>query len=40
MMKIGVIGYGRRIEHVLDNVVKLADGKVSVEAFCDISDIV
>ena len=38
MKKIGVLGYGRRIEHVLKNVVQLAGGEISVPAFYDTSD--
>ncbi len=38
MKKIGVIGYGRRISHVLKNVIELAPNEVRVEAFYDRSD--
>lgn len=38
MKRIGVIGYGRRIESVLKNVVALAPDTVRVEAFHDISE--
>jgi predicted dehydrogenase len=37
MKRIGVIGYGRRIETVLQNVVKLSKGEVTVVAFYDQS---
>ncbi len=38
MKRIGVIGYGRRIEHVLKNVLEEAGGEVRVEAFHDTSE--
>jgi len=38
MKRVGVIGYGRRIENVLDNVMKQAGGEVSVAAFYDTSE--
>ncbi len=38
MKRIGVIGFGRRIEHVLKNVLGLAKDQVRVEAFYDNSD--
>lgn len=37
MKRIGVIGYGRRIECVLQNVIKLGEGQVKVVAFYDQS---
>jgi len=37
MKRIGVLGYGRRMEHVLRKVVELADGAVTVAAFHDAS---
>ncbi len=38
MKRVGVIGYGRRIENVLDNVMKVAEGQVTVDAFFDTSE--
>ena len=38
MKRVGVIGYGRRIENVLDNVMKAAAGDVSVAAYFDTSE--
>ncbi|MDT8390617.1 MAG: Gfo/Idh/MocA family oxidoreductase [Lentisphaeria bacterium] len=38
MKHIGVIGYGRRIDHVLKNVLKLAPEDIQIDAFYDISD--
>lgn len=38
MKRIGVLGYGRRIEGVIDNVVEQADDKAKVVAFYDSSD--
>ncbi len=37
MKQVGVLGFGRRIEHVLRNVVQAANGQVSVTAVHDIS---
>ncbi len=37
MKRVGVIGYGRRMEHVLANVVQQAEGAVRVDAFFDRS---
>ena len=38
MKHVGVLGYGRRMEHVLKNVVEASDGQVCVDAFYDISE--
>lgn len=38
MKHVGVVGYGRRIEHVLKNVLDVAGGQVCVDAVFDISD--
>ncbi len=37
MKRIGVVGFGRRIDHVLKNVTKLSDGEVEVVAYYDPS---
>ncbi|MDX1682392.1 MAG: Gfo/Idh/MocA family oxidoreductase, partial [Phycisphaeraceae bacterium] len=37
MKRVGVLGYGSRITGVLNNVIKMSDGKVSVDAFYDNS---
>ncbi len=37
MKRIGVVGFGRRIDHVLKNVTKLSDGRVTVVAYHDPS---
>ncbi len=37
MKRIGVVGFGRRIDHVIKNVTKLSDGDVTVVAFYDPS---
>ena len=37
MRRIGVVGFGRRIDTVLKNVIKLSDGEVSVVAYYDPS---
>lgn len=37
MKRVGVLGYGRRMDHVLRNVVECGDGQVSVDAFYDAS---
>ena len=38
MKRIGVIGYGVRMRHVVQNVVRQSEGAVSVVAFHDISE--
>lgn len=38
MKRVGVLGYGRRMEHVLNNVVETAEGQVRVDAFYDTSE--
>ena len=38
MKRVGVIGYGRRIENVRSNVMEQADGAVRVDAFYDPSE--
>lgn len=37
MKHVGVLGYGRRLEHVLNNVMEGADGEICVDAFYDRS---